>query len=82
VIGDSTQTGMGTQSPLTTHESMAITLDYYAITGDVGAIFAEAQASYVTLSRASDENGLDLGHFKSNKVRVNPMALAFYNDPY
>jgi ATP-dependent DNA helicase PIF1 len=63
---------------ITTHKSQGMTLDY--VIADVGAVFAEAQA-YVALSRASDENGLELRHFKANKVRANPMALAFYNDP-
>jgi hypothetical protein len=53
-------------------------LDY--VIADVGHVFAEAQL-YVALSRASDESGLELRNFSKNRVRVNPLALHFHDDP-
>jgi ATP-dependent DNA helicase PIF1 len=63
---------------ITTHKSQGLTLDY--VIADVGNVFAEAQA-YVALSRASDENGLELRNFSTSRVRANKMALAFYENP-
>jgi hypothetical protein len=53
-------------------------LDY--VIADVGQVFAEAQL-YVALSRASDESGLELRNFSTNRVRVNPLALHFHEYP-
>lgn len=63
---------------ITTHKAQGLTLDY--VIADLGEVFAEAQA-YVALSRASDENGLELRNFSPNRVRANRMALAFYDNP-
>ena len=63
---------------ITTHKSQGLTLDY--VIADVGNVFAEAQ-TYVALSRASDENGLELRNFSTSRVRANKMALAFYENP-
>lgn len=63
---------------ITTHKAQGLTLDY--VIADLGQVFAEAQA-YVALSRASDENGLELRNFSPTRVRANRMALAFYENP-
>jgi ATP-dependent DNA helicase PIF1 len=63
---------------ITTHKAQGLTLDY--VIADLGEVFAEAQA-YVALSRASDENGLELRNFSPSRVRANRMALAFYDNP-
>jgi ATP-dependent DNA helicase PIF1 len=63
---------------ITTHKSQGLTLDY--VVADVGSVFAEGQA-YVALSRASDINGLELRNFYPNRVRSNPLAIAFYKNP-
>jgi len=60
---------------VTVHKSQGLTLDY--VVADVGNVFAEAQ-TYVALSRASDENGLELRNFSENKVFANSRALSFY----
>ncbi len=63
---------------ITTHKAQGMTLDY--VIADVGQVFAEAQL-YVALSRVSDETGLELRNFSSNRVRANPLALRFHKDP-
>jgi NAD-dependent DNA ligase len=63
---------------ITVHKSQGMTLDY--VKADVGGVFTEAQ-TYVALSRASDENGLELRNFSYTKVKVSNRALAFYDDP-
>jgi ATP-dependent DNA helicase PIF1 len=63
---------------ITTHKAQGLTLDY--VIADVGGVFGEAQ-TYVALSRATDQKGLELRNFSKKKVRANPTALAFYSDP-
>lgn len=63
---------------VTTHKAQGLTLDY--VLADVGQVFAESQ-TYVALSRASDENGLEVRNFHRSRVRANQMALAFYENP-
>lgn len=63
---------------ITTHKAQGLTLDY--VIADVGQVFAEAQL-YVALSRASDEKGLELRNFSRNRVRANPVALKFHQEP-
>jgi len=63
---------------ITTHKAQGLTLDY--IIADVGQVFAEAQL-YVALSRASDESGLELRNFSKHRVKANPLALQFHQDP-
>jgi NAD-dependent DNA ligase len=63
---------------ITTHKAQGLTLDY--VIADVGQVFAEAQL-YVALSRASDAKGLELRNFSRNRVRANPIAMKFYEDP-
>jgi hypothetical protein len=63
---------------VTIHKSQGLTLDY--VKADVSEVFAEAQ-TYVALSRATDETGLELRGFSEKKVMVNKRALAFYSNP-
>ena len=63
---------------ITTHKAQGMTLDY--VIADVGQVFAEAQL-YVALSRASDEKGLELRNFSRSRVKANPLALRFHEDP-
>ncbi|CAJ1962314.1 unnamed protein product [Cylindrotheca closterium] len=63
---------------ITTHKAQGLTLDY--VIADLGEVFAEAQ-TYVALSRASDEAGLELRNFSPNRVKANRIALSFYQDP-
>ena len=63
---------------VTMHKSQGLTLDY--VKADVKGVFTEAQA-YVALSRATDENGLELRHFSAKLVRADKRALAFYANP-
>jgi ATP-dependent DNA helicase PIF1 len=63
---------------ITTHKAQGLTLDF--VIADVGQVFAEAQL-YVALSRASDAKGLELRNFSKNRVRANPLAIMFYEDP-
>ena len=63
---------------ITMHKSQGMTLDYVKV--DLSGVFGNAQA-YVALSRASDENGLELFNFCPQKVRADPRALEFYQDP-
>ena len=63
---------------ITMHKSQGMTLDYVKV--DLSGVFSNAQA-YVALSRASDENGLELLGFCPKKVRADPRALQFYKDP-
>jgi ATP-dependent DNA helicase PIF1 len=63
---------------ITTHKAQGLTLDY--VIADVGQVFAEAQL-YVALSRVSDETGLELRNFSEKRVKANPLALRFHNDP-
>jgi hypothetical protein len=63
---------------ITTHKSQGMTLDY--VVADVGGVFADGQ-TYVALSRASDERGLELRGFSPSRVRANPIALQFYSSP-
>jgi ATP-dependent DNA helicase PIF1 len=63
---------------ITIHKSQGMTLDY--VKADLGGVFTEAQ-TYVALSRASDENGLELRNFAAHKVRANIRALEFYANP-
>lgn len=60
------------------HKSQGMTLDY--VKADVKGVFTEAQA-YVALSRATNENGLELRNFSSHTVRADPRALHFYACP-
>jgi ATP-dependent DNA helicase PIF1 len=64
---------------ITTHKAQGLTLDY--VIADVGQVFAEAQL-YVALSRASDEKGLELRNFSVKRVRSNPVALQFHENPH
>ncbi|KAG7359861.1 PIF1-like helicase [Nitzschia inconspicua] len=63
---------------ITAHKAQGLTLDY--VIADVGQVFAEAQL-YVALSRASDEKGLELRNFSEKRVRANPIALQFHENP-
>ena len=63
---------------VTMHKSQGLTLDY--VKADVGGVFTEAQA-YVALSRATDEEGLELRNFSPRLVRADKRALAFYANP-
>lgn len=63
---------------LSIHKAQGMTLDY--VKADVGGVFQEAMA-YVALSRASDENGLELRNFLARKVRANVRALEYYENP-
>jgi len=63
---------------ITMHKSQGLTLDY--VKADVKGVFTQAQA-YVALSRATDENGLELRHFSAKLVRADKRALAFYANP-
>ena len=63
---------------ITTHKAQGLTLDY--VIADVGQVFAEAQL-YVALSRASDDSGLEIRNFSKNRVKANPLALQFYQNP-
>jgi hypothetical protein len=64
---------------ITAHKAQGLTLDY--VIADVGQVFAEAQL-YVALSRASDEKGLELRNFSEKRVRSNPVALRFHENPH
>jgi ATP-dependent DNA helicase PIF1 len=85
----STMVGVGTCTRLaiplklawaiTTHKSQGCTLDF--VIADVGDVFANGQV-YVALSRASDENGLELRNFSPSRVKTNRLALSFYEAPY
>jgi len=63
---------------LTVHKSQGMTLDYVKV--DLQGAFAEAQV-YVALSRASDENGLELRNFNRRLIKTHRQALDFYADP-
>jgi len=63
---------------VTMHKSQGLTLDY--VKADVGGVFTEAQA-YVALSRATNEDGLELRNFSPRLVRADKRALAFYANP-
>lgn len=63
---------------MTVHKSQGMTLDYVKV--DLKGVFTEAQA-YVALSRASDENGLELHNFERRLVRSDRRALDFYANP-
>ena len=63
---------------ITTHKAQGLTLDY--VIADVGGVFGEAQ-TYVALSRATDQNGLELRNFAPSKVRSNPIAIDFHQNP-
>ena len=63
---------------ITTHKAQGMTMDY--VIADVGQVFAEAQL-YVALSRVSDQTGLELRNFSTNRVKTNPLALKFHTDP-
>jgi ATP-dependent DNA helicase PIF1 len=63
---------------ITVHKSQGMTLDY--VKADLRGVFTEAQ-TYVALSRASDENGLELRNFSAAKVRADSRALEFYDNP-
>eukprot|EP00522_Entomoneis_paludosa_P018170 CAMPEP_0172448096 /NCGR_PEP_ID=MMETSP1065-20121228/7183_1 /TAXON_ID=265537 /ORGANISM="Amphiprora paludosa, Strain CCMP125" /LENGTH=231 /DNA_ID=CAMNT_0013199497 /DNA_START=73 /DNA_END=768 /DNA_ORIENTATION=- len=60
---------------VTIHKSQGMTLDYVKV--DLDGVFTEAQV-YVALSRASDENGLELRNFNPRYVKADGRALAFY----
>jgi len=62
---------------ITMHKSQGMTLDH--VTVDLAGVFSSAQV-YVALSRASDEEHLELRNFSVNKVRADERALAFYKD--
>ena len=64
---------------VTVHKSQGLTLD--CVKADVSGVFTEAQ-TYVALSRATDENALELRGFSRAKVRADVRALAFYSSPY
>ena len=55
-----------------------MTLDYVKV--DLKGVFSEAQV-YVALSRASNEDGLELVNFNPRLVRCDWRALKFYTDP-
>jgi ATP-dependent DNA helicase PIF1 len=63
---------------ITVHKSQGMTLDF--VKADLRGVFTEAQ-TYVALSRASDENGLELRNFSADKVRADHRALEFYDNP-
>jgi ATP-dependent DNA helicase PIF1 len=63
---------------ITLHKSQGMTLDY--VKADLRGVFTEAQ-TYVALSRASDENGLELLNFSAAKVRADSRAVEFYDNP-
>jgi ATP-dependent DNA helicase PIF1 len=63
---------------ITVHKSQGMTLNY--VKADLQGVFTEAQA-YVALSRASDENGLELRNFQRSMVRADQRALDFYANP-
>ena len=63
---------------VTVHKSQGMTLNYVKV--DLRGVFSEAQA-YVALSRASDENGLELRNFSRRVVRADKRALDFYENP-
>ncbi|MGK3735627.1 MAG: ATP-dependent DNA helicase PIF1 [Bacillariaceae sp.] len=60
------------------HKSQGMTLNYVKV--DLKGCFAEGQI-YVALSRASNENGLELRNFNPCRVRAHPKAVEFYQDP-
>eukprot|EP00934_Nitzschia_sp_Nitz4_P008073 Nitzschia sp. Nitz4//scaffold75_size92586//44390//46255//NITZ4_004854-RA/size92586-processed-gene-0.8-mRNA-1//1//CDS//3329557702//8063//frame0 len=62
---------------ITTHKAQGMTLDY--VVADVKDAFADGQV-YVALSRASNEDGLELRNFRPHFVRTNSLALAFYEN--
>ena len=63
---------------VTMHKSQGLTLDY--VKADVKGVFTEAQ-TYVALSRATNEDGLELRNFTPRLVRADKRALAFYANP-
>ena len=63
---------------VTMHKSQGLTLDY--VKADVKGVFTEAQ-TYVALSRATNESGLELRNFQPGLVRADKRALAFYANP-
>jgi len=60
------------------HKSQGMTLDLVKV--DLQGSFADGQI-YVALSRASNENGLELRNFKPQRVRAHPKAILFYQNP-
>ena len=60
------------------HKSQGMTLDLVKV--DLQGSFADGQI-YVALSRASNENGLELRNFKRQRVRAHPKAILFYQNP-
>jgi len=63
---------------ITVHKAQGMSIDY--VRADVTKVFTYAQ-TYVALSRATDENGLELRGFEPKKVTANKKALAFYDNP-
>jgi ATP-dependent DNA helicase PIF1 len=64
---------------ITVHKAQGMSIDYVKI--DVSKVFMEGQ-TYVALSRARNEQGLDLRGFDPKKVRADRRALEFYDNPY
>jgi ATP-dependent DNA helicase PIF1 len=63
---------------ITVHKSQGMSLDYVKI--DLDGVFSKAQA-YVALSRARDENSLELKNFSRKLVKADICALDFYDNP-
>ncbi len=63
---------------ITVHKAQGMSIDYVKI--DVSKVFMEGQ-TYVALSRARSERGLDLKGFDTKKVRADRRALEFYDNP-
>jgi hypothetical protein len=63
---------------MTVHKSQGMTLDY--VVADLDGAFAKAQV-YVALSRAKDENGLEIRNYDAQKVKADSRALRFYKNP-
>jgi ATP-dependent DNA helicase PIF1 len=63
---------------ITVHKSQGMSLDYVKI--DLDGVFSKAQA-YVALSRATDENSLELKNFSRRLVKADICALDFYDNP-
>ena len=63
---------------MTVHKSQGMTLDY--VVADMEGVFANAQV-YVALSRAKDENGLEIRNYDARKVKADVRALQFYQNP-
>lgn len=63
---------------ITVHKSQGMSLDFVKI--DLDGVFSHGQA-YVALSRARDENSLELKNFSQRLVTADGCALDFYCNP-